>query len=138
MFTSFIISALIATSFAAPFAQLGSVQTSDNSTWTPAPGTETSCDCTSDKIIGFYVGPQLDTVLNDACAAMMDPCAFPERLSAHTVCAQIITWPLKGPVDSAQGANVEDLDGNKLSGWDVQCKSTESQFIRTSHTDNTS
>jgi hypothetical protein len=129
MYTTLLLSAVFATSFAAPFAQHEPVQSTDNSTWTPAPDSETACDQNSDKVIGFYIGPQLETVLNDACAAMMDPCAYQERLPEHTFCIQTTTWPLKEPVKSVQAANVEDLDGNKLSGWDVQCKSTVQVYL---------
>jgi hypothetical protein len=123
MFTTLLFGALFATSLAAPLAQT-SLEPSANSTWTPAPDSKTACDSGSDKIIGFYVGPQLETVLNDACAEMMDPCAYRERLPPNTVCVQTVTWPLKGPVKSQQAADVQDLNGNKLSPWNVQCKST--------------
>ncbi|KAF2133879.1 hypothetical protein P153DRAFT_280995, partial [Dothidotthia symphoricarpi CBS 119687] len=45
-----------------------------------------TCNTDSDKIIGFYVGPQLETVLNDACAAMMLPCAYQNHLPNDTFC----------------------------------------------------
>jgi hypothetical protein len=121
MYTTLLLGALFATSLAAPVAQIEAPEV-ENSSWAPAPGSKTACDSTSDKIIGFYEGPQLETVLNDACAEMMDPCAYADRLPEHTACIQTVTWPLREQVKSQQAANVEDLDGNKLSPWNVQCK----------------
>jgi hypothetical protein len=130
MFTKLLLGALFATSLAAPVAQNAALEV-ENSTWTPAPGSKTACDSTSsDKIIGFYEGPQLETVLNDACAEMMDPCAYADRLPEHTACIQTVTWPLRGQVKSQQAANVEDLNGNKLSPWNVQCKSSHAIYLR--------
>lgn len=63
----------------------------------------------------------MESVLTDACAAMMPPCAYPDRLPKDTVCAQVVDWRLDGPKDSTQSANVETAEGNKISGWDVKC-----------------
>ncbi|CAO2650091.1 Nn.00g013830.m01.CDS01 [Neocucurbitaria sp. VM-36] len=91
-----------------------------SATWQPEVGTAGRCNKTSDYIIGFYVGPQLETVVNDACAAMMPPCAYQDRVSSDTFCIQTIDWPLAGVKSSVQSANVETRDGNKLSGFDVR------------------
>jgi hypothetical protein len=120
MYTKIILCGLFAASLAAPLAQR---QITKRDTWQPAAGSKTTCNTKSDKIIGFYVGPQLETVLNDACAAMMPGCAYQERLPPDTMCIQTVTWPLKQATKSVQSANVETKEGNKISGWDVQCKS---------------
>jgi hypothetical protein len=117
MYTTLILSTLSAISFAAPL-----VKRTDGTSFQPAPGSNTACDTSSDKIVGFYDGPQLETVVNDACAAMMAPCAYQERLPAGTVCAQMTTWPLSESVKSAQAADVETANGNKIPGYQVQCK----------------
>lgn len=66
----------------------------------------------------------MESVLTDACTAMMPPCAHPAQLADDVVCAQVMDWRLDGPKNSTQSANVETADGNKISGWDVKCKST--------------
>lgn len=122
MYTIFILSTLSAISFAAPL-----VKRAEGSSFQPAPGSKTTCDTSSDKIVDFYDGPQLETVVNDACTAMMAPCAYQERLPAGTVCAQVTTWPLSDGVKSTQSAGVETADGNKISGYQVQCKYSHRQ-----------
>jgi hypothetical protein len=123
MYTTLLLSALTAITLAAPLAH----NTTDS--WEVATGSKTTCNVTSDKIIGFYVGPQLETVLNNACAEMMSPCAYQERLPNDTICTQAMNWPLYGPKKSIQSANVETGDGNKISGWDVQCKSLSPSLV---------
>ena len=127
MHTFFDLGALCAAAFAAPVTHSLQHRTDTDSTWSPAAGSKSSCDKTSDKIIGFYVGPQIETVLTDACAVMMPPCAHPDQLTNDTMCIQVTDWPLDGPKCSTQSANVETIEGNKISGWDVKCK-----FLRNS------
>jgi hypothetical protein len=124
MYLVIIFNILFALSSAAPYPQMNTTEP-----WKPAAGSVTTCDTTSDKIIGFYVGPQLETVLNDACAAMMPPCAYQDRLPQGTVCPRSIYWPLKGAKKSVQSANVETGAGNKISGWDVQCMYSSLSFV---------
>ncbi|KAH7130279.1 hypothetical protein B0J11DRAFT_248329 [Dendryphion nanum] len=89
--------------------------------WTPSEGTTVSCDYTANKKISFNVGPQKESVLNDACAAMLPRCAYPQRLSNDTICIQTTDWALDGPKTSTQSANVIDGEStNKLSGWSVK------------------
>ncbi|PSN72368.1 hypothetical protein BS50DRAFT_607698 [Corynespora cassiicola Philippines] len=114
MLSKVFLGSLLAVAFAAPIAQ------NDEAGWQPAEGSVATCDKASDKIISFTVGPQKEDVLNDACAAMMPGCAYQERLASDVVCAQVLEWPLDGPKNSTQHANVEDATGNKLSGWNVQ------------------
>lgn len=64
----------------------------------------------------------MESVLADACAAMMPPCAYPDRLADDNVCAQTMDWQLDGPKDSTQSANIETVEGNKISGWATKCK----------------
>lgn len=122
MRSALFISTLCAVALAAPLTQTIASREYSTSTWQPAPGSKSSCDKTSDKIIGFYVGPQMEDVLTNACAAMMPPCAYPERLPKDTVCPQVVDWHLDGPKTSTQSANVETAEGNKISGWDVKRK----------------
>jgi hypothetical protein len=129
MHTFFILGALCAAAFAAPVTHSLEHRADTDATWSPAAGSKTLCDKTSDKIIGFYVGPQMETVLTDACAAMMPPCAYPDRLPNDTVCVQVMDWPLDGPKYSTQSANVETLEGNKISGWDVKCKYPKNPLV---------
>lgn len=115
-------STLFATALAAPLTQTIKSREYSTSTWQPAQGSKSSCDKKSDKIIGFYVGPQMEDVLTNACAAMMPSCAYPDRLPKDAVCAQVVDWRLDGPKSSTQSANVETSEGNKISGWDVKRK----------------
>jgi hypothetical protein len=124
MYRILLSSVFIAISCAAPLTP-----TTATDAWTPAKGSITTCNTASDKIIGFLVGPQLDTVLNDACAAMMPPCAYQEHLPKDTACTKSIEWPLKGAKKSTQSANVQSVQGNKISGWDVQCKHISTDLV---------
>lgn len=123
MHISLILTTLCATVFAAPFTQRFVRRSETNPTWQPLEGSKTTCDKTSNKIIGFYVGPQIESVLTNACAAMMPGCAYPDRLPEDKMCTQVIDWQLEGPKTSTQSANVETMEGNKISGWKVKCKS---------------
>lgn len=122
MHSNLVLVTLCATAFAAPFTHRLERREDTNPTWQPAEGSQTTCDKTSDKIIGFYVGPQIESVLTNACAAMMPPCAYPDRVASDVACTQVIDWQLDGPKTSTQSANVETLEGNKISGWNVKCK----------------
>lgn len=104
-----------------PIPQVPSVTPPD---WSSAPNSTVTCDATSDKIISFYVGPQLGDVLNNACAALMPDCAYPDR-HLDLMCITTYDWKLDCPMNTLQSANVESKEsGNKLSGWAVQCKSS--------------
>lgn len=116
------LSTLCASALAAPLTQTIKSRDYSISTWQPASGSKSSCDKTSDKIIGFYVGPQMGDVLTNACAAMMPACAYPDRLPKDAVCAQVVDWRLDGSKSSTQSANVETAEGNKISGWDLKRK----------------
>jgi hypothetical protein len=122
MYTSIFLSTFLATALAAPLVQRQSPRTGASDSWQPAPGTTTTCDATSDKSISFMRGPQLGSVLDDACAAMMPPCAYQDRVAEGTVCTATLDYPLNGPKNSIQHANVIDKDGNSISGWDIKCK----------------
>ncbi|KAL1597601.1 hypothetical protein SLS59_007298 [Nothophoma quercina] len=74
----------------------------------------------------------METVLTNACAAMMPPCAYPDRLADDIVCAQVMDWRLDGPKTSTQSANVETAEGNKISGWDVKLSVTPAAQAKTS------
>jgi len=114
-----ILTALFATVLAVPSAQ---PQSGASDTWKPSPDTKTTCDKTSDKTIDFGVDPQIEDVLNNACAAMMPACAYPNR--GHKVfCVETVDFKLPAPVSSIQEASVESKGGNKLSGWNIKCKS---------------
>ncbi|KAJ4336423.1 hypothetical protein N0V87_005439 [Didymella glomerata] len=125
-------STLFATALAAPLTQTIRSREYSTSTWQPSQGSKSSCDKKSDKIIGFYVGPQMEDVLTNACAAMMPSCAYPDRLPKDAVCAQVVDWRLDGPKSSTQSANVETSEGNKISGWDVKLSVTPAAQPETS------
>jgi hypothetical protein len=118
MYTTLLFSLLFALSLAAPLAV---------DEWTPAPNSVVKCDKAADKNIGFSQGLLLETVLTKACSAMM-PCAYPNRPS-DMVCAATIDIPLNAQETSIQHANIQTSDGNKISGWDVQCKTTVLSII---------
>ncbi|OAL45519.1 hypothetical protein IQ07DRAFT_591327 [Pyrenochaeta sp. DS3sAY3a] len=115
-----IFSAFIAASLATPLTSRQVRITGKSDSWEPDVVAKVACDTTSDKIIGFYVGPQLETVVNDACAAMFPPCAYSDRVAPDTFCIQSIDWKLGGPKTSIQAANVETKQGVKISGWNVK------------------
>lgn len=122
MYGGLFLSTLCVAALAAPLTQITESRAYVTSTWQPVQGSKSSCDKSSGKIIGFYVGPQMEDVLTNACAAMMPACAYPSRLPNDTVCAQVVDWRLDGPKSSTQSANVETAEGNKISGWDVKCR----------------
>lgn len=117
-----LISALAATALATPLAIRQTNMTGESDTWQPAPDTQASCDEKMDKHISFMRGPPLETVINNACAAMMPVCAYHDRLPEGTLCAATIDFKLDGPKNSTQHANVIDQDGNSIADWDVKCK----------------
>ncbi|KAL1792857.1 hypothetical protein ACET3X_009364 [Alternaria dauci] len=119
MYASVFLSTFLTMALAAPLVQRQSPQTGENDSWQPASDTTTTC-ATSDKSISFVRGPQLETVLNNACAAMMPPCAYQDRLAQGTVCTATIDYPLDGPKSSTQHANVVDGSGNSISDWDIK------------------
>lgn len=105
--------------------------------WAPARNSITKC-AETDKVISFFVGPQKESVINDACADMMPPCAYQER-HPSLVCTPVMNWRLDSAKKSTQNANVEDAaTGNKLSGWAVQCKHVLFLFIEESWEDSVS
>ena len=122
MYLSLLVSALAATALAAPLTKRGIPKTGESDTWQPVAGTETTCDASSDKSISFMRGPQIETVLDNACAAMMPRCAYSDRVPEGTFCAATIDWSLDGAKSSTQHANVVDSHGNSISGWDIKCK----------------
>jgi hypothetical protein len=73
--------------------------------------------------------PELDTILNDACAAMMAPCAYRERLPKDQACAQITTWPLAAPVENTQSAKIESTEGSEEGGSKLQCRSDYVSYV---------
>lgn len=111
---------LVATSLEAPVSQPQDANSNLFLTsWGPAAGTKTTCDAKSNRTIKFAAGHELKKVVNDACAAMMPPCAYQKRLGPDIMCIQTIDWPLKGPQRTLQNAIVETQEVQKL---DVQCK----------------
>lgn len=118
-----VISALFATALATPLVkrQVGISGKADY--WTPNPGTSSVCNKTAEEHIGFFQGPPLEYVLNNACAAMMPKCAYADR-SADLFCIQTIDFALSGPKSTVQSVNVQNRSGNKISGWKLKCKSS--------------
>ncbi|KAF2655443.1 hypothetical protein K491DRAFT_692905 [Lophiostoma macrostomum CBS 122681] len=110
LFTLFAVSALAFPTFTVPPA----------TPWEAAPDSAVTCT-TTDKVISHTAGIQLNQVLQDACVAMMPPCAYPEQVSNDTACPEITSWALKGVVSSIRDATVENATNtNKLSGYKVE------------------
>jgi hypothetical protein len=133
MYTRVLFSAFLATALASPLVKRQSPKTGASDSWQPAPDTTTTCDDTSDKSISFTSGPQLDTVLNDACAAMMPGCAYPDRIPTGTLCTATVDYPLDGPKNSTQNANVLNSDGTSITEFDVRCKGIPYSTSQHSH-----
>jgi hypothetical protein len=123
MRTTVVLASILATALAAPTTLISPLRTREySSPWQVAPDTKSACDHDTDKVLGLYVGPQVEEVVEDACVAMMPACAYADRLSEGTMCTQVVDWQLDGPKTSTQPANVEMIGGDKAPGWDVKCK----------------
>ncbi|KAH9878100.1 hypothetical protein J1614_003317 [Plenodomus biglobosus] len=107
-----ILNLLLATALASPLAL---PQSGEDPAWEPAPGTTVTCDAKTDKYLGLYIGPQMEDVLNKACAAMMPECAFPQN-NPDLFCIATVDFPLDGPKSSVQSALVQG-PGGRLPGW---------------------
>ncbi|KAH7412320.1 hypothetical protein DE146DRAFT_275767 [Phaeosphaeria sp. MPI-PUGE-AT-0046c] len=114
MFNTLLLSSFATMAFAAPLAQSGVLPSLDSSTWTPAPGFETTCEADAQELISLDLEPQLEKVLNEACAAMMPPCAYPELLREDTVCIKTVVWPLEEAVESTQTFEGETSAGGQV------------------------
>jgi hypothetical protein len=121
MHTTILFSTFFAASLASPLAHYLHAKRAENLTWTPAPDTTTTCDTSSDKMVSLEMNSKVETILNDACAAMMPVCAYQDRVPPNTVCIKTTLWPLEGPVNNTQSLDIVTPEGDKMSG-DVQCK----------------
>lgn len=125
MYASVLISAIIATTFALPLEQRQTQKTTGQSdSWQAAAGTETTCDSVSEDSINFDQGFVISTVLDDACAAMMPVCAYPDRAPPDTVCTATVDFKLDGPKSTIQHANVVNATGNKIDGYGAKFEVT--------------
>ena len=124
MYTQMLFSAFLATALAAPLVQRQSPMTGASDSWQPASDTITTCDpaSDSDKLLSFTADPKLETILNNACAAMMPGCAYPDRIPTGTLCTATVDYPLSGEKNSTQDANVVGSDGNRITDYAVRCK----------------
>jgi hypothetical protein len=123
MRTTLVLASILATALAAPTSLISPLRTREySSPWKAASDTKSVCDHDTDKVLGLYVGPQVEEVVENACVAMMPGCAYPDRLGDDTMCAQVLDWELDGPKTNTQPANVEMIGGDKAPGWDVKCK----------------
>ncbi|KAI4626527.1 uncharacterized protein J4E88_007935 [Alternaria novae-zelandiae] len=120
MYTQMLFSAFLATSLAAPLVQRQSPKTGASDSWQPASDTITTCDPDSPKLLSFTADPKLDTILNNACAAMMPGCAYPDRIPTGTLCTATVDYPLNGDKNSTQDANVVGSDGNRITDYAVR------------------
>ncbi|KAH6870388.1 hypothetical protein J4E91_009867 [Alternaria rosae] len=120
MYTQMLFSAFLATTLAAPLVQRQSPKTGASDSWQPAPDTITTCDTDSDKSLSFTADPKLETILNDACAAMMPGCAYPDRIATGTLCTATVDYPLNGHKNSTQDANAVGSDGNRITDYAVR------------------
>jgi hypothetical protein len=123
MCTRMLFSVLIATALAVPLIQRQPPNpvTGESNSWQPASGTATTCDTQSDKLISFSQGVLISTALDNACAAMMPACAYPDRAGVE-FCKATVDYALDGPKSSTQDVNVVDENDNKHSGWNAKCK----------------
>ncbi|KAI4926256.1 hypothetical protein J4E85_006548 [Alternaria conjuncta] len=113
-------SAFLATALAAPLVQRQSPKTGASDSWQPASDTITTCDPESQKLLSFTADPKLETILNNACAAMMPGCAYPDRIPTGTLCTATVDYPLNGDKNSTQDANVVGSDGNRITDYAVR------------------
>ncbi|KAI4702481.1 hypothetical protein J4E81_002845 [Alternaria sp. BMP 2799] len=122
MYTQMLFSAFLATALAAPLVQRQSPKTGASDSWQPASDTITTCDpaSDSDKLLSFTADPKLETILNNACAAMMPGCAYPDRIPTGTLCTATVDYPLNGDKNSTQDANVVGSDGNRITDMAVR------------------
>ncbi|KAI4657550.1 uncharacterized protein J4E78_005937 [Alternaria triticimaculans] len=122
MYTQMLFSAFLATALAAPLVQRQSPKTGASDSWQPASDTITTCDpaSDSDKLLSFTADPKLETILNNACAAMMPGCAYPDRIPTGTLCTATVDYPLNGDKNSTQDANVVGSDGNRITDYAVR------------------
>ncbi|KAH3996788.1 hypothetical protein HBI56_131010 [Parastagonospora nodorum] len=127
MYTTLILSTLSALTIASPLVKRQASEPDSASSWTAAPGFKTTCDTSSDKVINLSAGAELDTLINDACAAMMPPCAYQDRLPAGTACILPTTWPLSGPVESKQSAKTKSAQGSEETESKVKFSVTPAQ-----------
>ncbi|KAF1848880.1 uncharacterized protein K460DRAFT_304457 [Cucurbitaria berberidis CBS 394.84] len=130
MHISMLLSMFIATALAAPFDQKETRSTGNahDSLWKPAAGTRGLCNSASDKVISFDTGPQPETIVNNACAAMMPTCAYQEHVSHDVFCIQTVDWQLPGPKNSTQPANIEAKASNAVvNGWVIKFAVTPAQ-----------
>jgi hypothetical protein len=114
---------LFATTLAVPLIQRQNHTTGESNSWQPAPGTASTCDTQSDKLISFTQGVLLSTALDNACSAMMPACAYPDRAGTQ-VCKATVDYALEGPKSSVQDVNVVDAYDNKHAGWNARCTSS--------------
>ncbi|KAF2832494.1 hypothetical protein CC86DRAFT_90332 [Ophiobolus disseminans] len=112
MYATLVLSTLVANSLAAPLAQ-----TTTPDSWKIATDSTVNCDKTSEYTIGGNQGILLDTLLTNACTAMI-PCAYATRPES-LICTLATDISLKEQKTTTQHANVL-YKGNKQSGWDAK------------------
>lgn len=91
--------------------------------WTPLPGTVATC-AEQEKYMSLVIGPEdAKSILVESCAAFMPACAYPTKneLPEGTFCSATDVYTLNEPKNVTLPVLVEQ-DGNKLSGWAVNCK----------------
>ncbi|EUC33857.1 hypothetical protein COCCADRAFT_95055 [Bipolaris zeicola 26-R-13] len=71
---------------------------SKNYDWKPMPGTRSFCETSIDPVwrVSFVRSDPIETVIHNACVAMMPECAFRDRLSNGTICSATVDYPLDG------------------------------------------
>jgi hypothetical protein len=136
MRTTLLVASILATALAAPTSLLTPLRAREyNSPWQAALDTKSVCDHDTDKVIGLYVGPQVEEVVENACVALMPGCAHADRLNDETMCPQVMDWQLDGAKSSTQPANVEMIGGDKVPGWDVKCKLCAGEMVQVTFAD---
>ncbi|KAH7551800.1 hypothetical protein BM1_09434 [Bipolaris maydis] len=99
MHFTLLISALAASALASPLATTPMTKAGMSDTWTPAPSTTASCANTDEPnfYVSFARSDPVETVIHNACVAMMPECAFRDRLPNGNFCTATVDYQIDGP-----------------------------------------
>lgn len=91
----------------------------------PSPGTTLLCNTTTNNVLSPSFLAIASATINNACAALMPPCAYPARQPADTICVQTIDFPLSSQKSSIQSlVDIQNLLGQKVNGLGLKCTFT--------------
>ncbi|EUC43632.1 hypothetical protein COCMIDRAFT_38435 [Bipolaris oryzae ATCC 44560] len=115
MHFTLLINALAASVLASPLATTPITQTGKIDTWKSAPGTVSYCEVGDGQknLVKFGRDNPVETVIHNACVAMMPECAFRDQLSDDISCTATVDFQLES--DKTYGPpNVVALRSNVL------------------------